>query len=301
MSRFTRWTLQSVAMFTILAGTTLVNGTTRNVPNQYPNLQAAINASAQYDAISINATYTDPGFNVTKPDLRIYGNGSQFTVTMTGLAQISNSVSFTNLYFTNNNNTRDLFQINPGKWYVSFESCLLNQGGNSLKSCIYDRGSYDLYVHNTTLLSAGYGIYAGNATLVRPLTSNFLWINRPIYYYCTATSNLYPASGPTLSIASCGFTMTSTTNGYCARAAFPNLPNNGSPGSVYAYNSNFSAYGSGSVPIALAGHCGADITYNTFYACPVPPGKEWSKTSTDYVNANNNTAVSGSNCTPGPY
>lgn len=297
MTRFSKWTMLSGALVTIFAGATLVNGTTRYVPNQYSTIQAAINASAAGDNICITASYNDPGFNITKASLSIYSYSGQYNVNLTGLAQISNHVNFNSIYFSSNNNTRDLIQINSGNWYITFWNCLLNQGGNSAKSCVYIKGSDEVRFYNTTFLQAGYGIFAANTRLLCSQEScSFLWINRPIYY-----SNSTTGTYKELLVDLCSFTQTSTSNAYCVSASFPGMPN-GSYGDVSLGRSSFSASGSGSVPIALAGHCSASIGDNTFYACPVPPGKEWSKTSSDRIySATGNTAASGSNCTAGSY
>lgn len=278
MNRFTRFTLFSVTMFMISVCTVLGQSTWYIPDINFTTIQNCVNNMwvTDGDYVVITRSYTDPGFNCTK---RLYFSSEGQNVCMDGLAQISNTCSFSNIYFTNSNNTRDIFQINPGSFYVEFWDCVLNQGSNPWKSCIYDRGSAGLYLYRTTLLCAGWGIFADNTSYVSQWQCQNIWLDRPIQYQ----NNSSGEGSAGMWISECSFSENTINNGWCTRTAFPNLQ----PidfNVVGFQDSYFSANGTGSVPIKLEGHNAAYINYNTFYNCPT--GYRVSQTSNDVIMQN---------------
>ena len=300
MIRFSKGALLSAAALMISAGATFA--TTWNVPGNFSTIQAAINSSSvrDGDALQITASLTDNGFNCTKR-LTIYSPTQYQWIRENGLIQVSSYVIFRNLYiytYTNGN----LIRTNAGKANgIEVYGCVLYGGGSSSNFIIDDygiggdgtgsNGVGGLNFYNTTLTGAGEGIDGYNAHNVYTSGCNFQWNSKGIYYrsYVSGNDNSMAVDGTT-------FTSNYTSYGYSAQTLFPNVSGYDQ---VRYYNSYFTAGGTGSVPIILAGKTYAYIQNNTFYNCPT--GVDWTKTSTDIISASGNTDYSGSNCHPGSY
>ncbi|MFT3783779.1 MAG: pectinesterase family protein [Nibricoccus sp.] len=189
---------------------------TRSVPSQYPTVQAAINAAASGDTISIaNGTYTGP-FSVSssKTGITIQGASNTGTILTAGQNQVTMTVNAADVTFKNitlrnsytgDNNTSQVLIVTAARCAV--RSCYLLGRQDTLyakgaSSSIYVTGSE---IRGTVDFVYGHGRIFVTGSTVRQIRGNGATLGAPatasgqnygiVFSSCTITSGGTATSG----------------------------------------------------------------------------------------------------------
>jgi pectinesterase len=193
-----------------------VFATTRNVPSQYSTVQAAINAAASGDTISIaNGTYTGP-FTVpsTKTGITIQGASNTGTILTASQNQVTLTVSATDVTiknitvqnsYTGDNNTSQVLIVAAARcairssYLLGRQDTLFAKGANT---SVYVTGSE---IRGTVDFVYGQGRIFVTGSTIREIRGNGATIGAPataqgqnygiVFSSCTITSGGTATSG----------------------------------------------------------------------------------------------------------